>query len=153
MSEYLDQCWIAGMKGRDFKDMLSLCGMTMDTKVNLFHTTISGHVEDNDASLLMKSLLAVANDCRPDTLEIDYYARCEALRRSMAFGKDSRVVVDSLLCPGYKYTQYKTGAGFDRRVFAKAEALFASMTSKMNDGMLVLVGDMNEAELKRLLQS
>ena len=153
MSEYLDQCWIAGMKGRDFKDMLSLCGMTMDTKVNLFHTTISGHVEDNDASLLMKSLLAVANDCRPDTLEIDYYARCEALRRSMAFGKDPRVAVDSLLCPGYKYTQYKTGAGFDRRVFAKAEALFASMTSKMNDGMLVLVGDMNEAELKRVLQS
>lgn len=153
MSEYMDMCWIAGMKSADFKDMLSLAGMTIDTKVNLFHTTISGQVEDGNASLLMKSLLAVANQCRPDTLEMNYHARCETLRSSMASGDDPRVTVDSLLCPGYRYTPFDTGHGFDRGVFAKAETLFASITSKMNDGVLVLVGDMSEIELKKVLQS
>lgn len=153
MSDYLDLCWIAGVKGTCFQDLLNLSGMTMDTKVNLFNTVISGHVEDRDAALLMKSLLAVANESRPDTAEMEYYARCEALRMKSQHGADVRTAVDSVMCPGFRYSHFRTAAGVREGTFAKAQTLFTSMLSKMNDGLLVIVGDMDETQLKRLLQS
>lgn len=152
MSEYLDNCWIAGMKGSYFRELLNLSGMTMDTKVNLFSTVISGQVEDRNAALLMKSLLAVANECRPDHVEIDYHARCESMRQEMLSGSDAKAVIDSVMCPGYKYSSFKAAGGVREETFAKAEALFSSMMSKMNDGLLVIVGDMDEATLKKQLQ-
>ena len=151
MSDYFDNCWIAGMKSSYFKDLLLLSGMTLSAKVNLFNTTVSGHVEDRNVGLLMGSLLAVANECRPDSLKMDYFTRCEDLRLAMIGQTDIRSSIDSLMCPGYRYTSFKAG-GVRKGTFAKAQALFDSMTSKMNDGMLVIVGDMDEAELKKMLQ-
>ena len=153
ISDYHDNCWIAGMKSSDFKETLSLCGMTMQTKVNMFNTVISGHVEGNNASLMMKSLLAVVNECRPDTLEMNYYVECDSLRQRMLSGNDVKATIDSLMCPGYRYTSYKSGSGISQSTFAKAEALFESLTSRMNDGVLVLIGEMDESELKKSLQS
>ena len=152
MSDYLDHCWIAGMKSSYFKDLLQLSGMTMSTKVGLFHTMISGHVEDRNVRLLMGSLLAVANECRPDSSQTDYFARCEALRLGMKGQADIKTAIDALMCPGYRYTSFKTDGGVRKGTFAKAQALFDSMTAKMNDGMLVIVGDMDETELKKMLQ-
>lgn len=152
MSDYLDHCWIAGMKSSYFKDLLQLSGMTMSAKVNLFHTMISGHVEDRNVGLLMGSLLAVANECRPDSLQIGYFTRCEALRQGMRGPADLKSAIDSLMCPGYRYTPFKSREGVRKTTFDKAQALFDSMTSKMNDGMLVIVGDMDETELKKMLQ-
>ncbi len=152
MSDYIDLCWIAGMKGSDFKDVLSLAGMTMDTGVSMFSTNICGQVENRNVSLLMKALLAVVNESRPDESEIDYFSRCENLKLAFATEVETRAMIDSLLCPGYKYTPFKTGSGVGEETFAKAETLFSSLTSKMNDGVLVLIGDMDESEVKKVIQ-
>ena len=152
MSEYMDQCWISGMKASDFKEMLGLAGMSMDVQVGLFNTVLSGKVEDNNAGLLMKSLLAVANECRPDTTQIDFFVKCEHLRRKMLSGREVNAEIDALMCPGYQYTLFKTGTPAGKETFAKADALFSSMTSKMNDGLLVIVGGMDDADLKKTLQ-
>ena len=152
MSDYLDHCWVVGLKGAYFKELLDLSGMTMNTKVNLFNTVISGQVEDRNAALLMKALLAVANESHPDASEMDYYARCEALRQKLLSGTDVKAAIDSTLCPDYRYSSFKTEDGVRENTFAKAQTLFTSMMSRMNDGLLVIVGDMEENELKRLLQ-
>jgi hypothetical protein len=152
MSDYFDCCWISGMKGREFKNLLQLCGMTMDMRVNLYNTVISGQVRDRNVSLLMKSLLAVTNHCSPDNAEAGYYRRCDMLGQKTGGGKDVRAVLDSLMCPGYRYTSVKTGEGVSEDTFSKAEKMYASLTSRMNDGVLVIVGDIHEAELKKLLQ-
>lgn len=150
-SDYMDCCWIAGMKGSDFKSLLNLAGMTLDTKVNLFNTVLFGQVEDRNADLLMKALLAIANERRLDKSYADYYVRCEKLRHTFA-GTDVKEAVDELLCPGYEYSPFKTMEGASESAFSKADELFSMLTSKMNDGMLVIVGDMNEVELRKLLQ-
>ena len=152
MSDYLDCCWICGMKGSEFKKLLNLCGMTMNMRVNLYNTAISGQVSDRNASLLMKGLLAVTGNCRRDTSEVGYYCRSQVLRQRMDEGRDVRAVLDSLMCPGYRYTSVKTGAGVNEYTFLKAEKLYTSITSRMNDGVLVIVGDIHEADLKKLLQ-
>ena len=152
MSDYMDCCWIAGMKGRDFKDLLKLSGMTLDARVSLYNTVISGQVEDRNAALMMKGLLALSGGCRPDTTSAEYHRESENLRSLMSDGKDIRAVLDSLMCPGFRYTSFKTGGGIRENTSAKAEELFSGLFSKMNDGILVIVGDMPENELKKLLQ-
>lgn len=152
MSDYMDCCWVAGMKGRDFRDMLRLAGMTLDMRVNLHGTVVSGQVKDRNASLMMKSLLALSEGCRPDTTSARYYAESMNLRGVMNSGKDIRATVDSLMCPGFRYTPFRIGEGVSENTFAKADRLFENLFSKMNDGVLVIVGDMPESELKKLLQ-
>ena len=129
MSDYAGLCWISGMKSECFSQLLDLSGMTMDTKVNMFNTVISGKAQDRNAHLMMKGLLAFANHRSSDTEEIEYYVKSRHLGRS---DKMSELP--------------------DEETMQKAEAMFAGLTSKMNDGVLVIVGDMDQTELKKILQ-
>lgn len=152
MSDFIDNSWICGMRGREFKDLLQLSGMTLKSRVNLHNTVISGQVKDRNAGLMMKGLLAVAGGCKVDTASVKYYVESERLSQLVHKGKDVRAALDSLMCPGYRYTSFKTEEGIQASTFDKAEILFESLVSKMNDGILVIVGDMSESELKKLLQ-
>ena len=150
MSDYLDLCNISGMKARDFKRTLLLSGITMKQQVNLSNIMISGEVRDGNAPLLMKALLAVANERTPDADAIAYHLESEELRLSYA-QNDMRMVIDSLMCPDYRYSPYKSAGSVSEEFATKAESLFARMSSKMNDGVLVLVGDMDESDLRKAI--
>ena len=152
MSDFIDNSWICGMRGREFKDLLQLSGMTMKSRVNLHNTVISGQVKDRNAGLMMKGILAVAGGCKVDTASVKYYVESESLSQLVHKGKDVRAALDSLMCPGYRYTSFKTEEGLQESTLDKAEILFESLVFKMNDGILVIVGDMSESELKKLLQ-
>lgn len=153
MSDYQDWCYVAGMKSKDFKDVLSLAGITMNSQVNLSNIMINGVVADGNAPLLMKSLLAFANERSLDEKAFSYYRRNQEMRLdSQAPGVGTiRSVIDSLMCPGYKYSIYKKKGGLSARTAAKAHTLFDEMASKMNDGVLVLVGNMDEIRLRKLI--
>ena len=150
MSDYLDLCNISGMSARDFKRTLMLAGITMKQQVNLSNIMITGEVRDGNAPLLMKALLAVANERSRNTEDVAYYIQSEVLRLQYA-PADVRTVVDSLMCPDYKYSPYKSEGNVSEDFAAKAEGLFARMSSKMNDGVLVLVGDMDESDLRKAI--
>lgn len=150
MSDYLDLCNISGMSARDFKRTLLLSGITMNQKVNLSNIMISGEVRDGNAPLLMKALLAVANERSRNAEDVAYYIQSEGLRLQYA-PADVRTVVDSLMCPDYKYSPYKSEGNVSEDFAAKAEGLFARMSLKMNDGVLVLVGDMDESDLRKAI--
>ena len=150
VSDYLDLCNIAGMKSRDFKKVLLLSGITMDTHVNLSNVMVSGEVRDANASLLMRALLAVANERTPDEEAMAYHLECERLRLLHA-PVDLKAVTDALMCPDYKYSSYKSVENLPKDLASKAESLFAEITSKMNDGVLVLVGDMSESAIRKAI--
>lgn len=148
MADYLDLCNISGMKARDFKRALLLSGITMKQQVNLSNIMISGEVRDGNVPLLMKALLALANERTQDAEAIAYHLESEELRLLYA-QEDMRSVIDSLMCPDYRYSPYKSAGSISEGFAAKAEGLFARMFSKMNDGVLVLVGDMDESDLRK----
>lgn len=148
MSDYLDLCNISGMSARDFKRTLLLSGITMKQQVNLSNIMISGESRDGNVPLLMRALLAVANERTQDAEAVEYYLESEKLRLLYAH-EDMRAVIDSLMCPDYKYSPYKSAGNVSDGFAAKAEGLFARMSSKMNDGVLVLVGDIDESDLKK----
>lgn len=152
MSDYLDYCWIDGMKGRYFKNLLMLSGMTMESRVDMFSTVISGKVRDRNASLMMKALLAVSNNNSHDADESEYLVRCGKLSGKLLSGRDVRAELDNIMCPGFRYTSFGADDGLRDDTFVKAQNLLANLTSRVNDGVLVIVGDMDEDDLRKQLQ-
>ena len=150
MSDYLDLCTISGMKASDFKRTLQLSGITMDAQVSLSNVMISGQVSDANAALLMKALLAVVNERTTDHDAVAYHVESEQLRL-MHGPDDMKAAIDSLMCPDYIYSPYKSSVNLTAEFATKAERLFTQMSSKTNDGVLVLVGDVDETDLKKAI--
>jgi hypothetical protein len=150
IEDYLGLCRISGMKARDFLDVLELAGITMQTQVNLSNVMISGVAGESEAALLMRALLAVANDRVPDEESMAYHIECERLRL-MCEDADMKGLTDSLMCPDYRYSTYKSECNIPEDLSSKAENLLGRVFSKMNDGVLVLVGDMYESDLKKAI--
>lgn len=144
---------VCGMPGKDFVKLLNKEGMTMETHVGLSAMMISGTAPKQQAALLMKALLAVLYERAADPEAAEVYARNEALRRDLVAGTvlERTLVIDSLMCPDYTYSSKKSLRTIPPALQDKAESYFRSQSKKMNDGVLVILGDMDESDLKKIL--
>ena len=135
-----------GLSAPDFRDHLAVNGIKMDTQVALTFTSIHGSAPDTKLPTLLKALLALANGRTVNRGEFDIYLRNAAwARQSM----DDRLF--SMMYPGFSYTTRKNPAALNSATQAKAAQFFESRFSRMNDGMLVLVGDLDESTVRRTL--
>lgn len=151
VGDMLSLSCIAGMHGSDFFEMLRAYGITMDAGATLSSIRISGEAPSSGLHLLLGSLLSLANDRYPEEQAYAYYSDCETARLELRRRTDEGVkdYLDSLmfkerLNTGHKYAQVP-----DKSIQAKAEALFADRFSHCADGVLVLMGDLDEAEARR----
>ncbi len=153
LSDYPDICRINGLETGDFMDILKMEGMTMDFKVNMSNTKVSGSVPYDRMRLLLRSLLAVTNRMTPDEEALDYWKNCEYMALDMAKGGfvARMTAIDSIICPDYKYSPYKVKGRISEDFIRKADGFFKDRFSRMNDGALILVGNMDETRLKKLL--
>lgn len=153
LSDYLDLCYTAGLKGTDFKKILAAERISMQAKVNLSNTLVSGYAPKGKVTLLMKALAALAEERRPDDAAFEYYMACEEL--ALRFNEGTRMArmtaIDSIMCPGYIYSSYKSPGKLDAGLLAKAEKFYAGQFDKMNDGVLAIVGDIDEEVLRKAL--
>lgn len=155
MSDYLGLCRIAGVSGYDFRHFIESEGISLSSEVGLSNTLISGQAPEDKVEMLMKVLLSVFNWRAHDENEFAYYASNEVLVQESKKGTvyDRLSTIDRVMCPDYIYTSYKNADNLSRDVGTKADMLFSSLSKKMNDGVLVLVGDMDEDVLKKILMS
>ncbi len=153
VSDYLGTCRISGMDADYFMDILDMEGVTMDVKVNMSNTIISGSIPGERITLLLKSLLAVANERTRDDSAFGYYKDSEYLALDMAQGGFSArmTAIDSIMCPDYRYSPYKVSERITEDFQDKVGEFFDSQFGKMNDGALVLVGDVDAERLKKTL--
>ena len=153
VSDFPMLCNIAGAEASDFVDALNVKGMTMDFKVNMSNTVIEGCCPDDSIPLLMESLLAVLNEREAVPENLDYYRACEELDLKTSDGQSSsrKAVIDNIMCPNYIYSPHKMSGRISDDFIVKADALFNSISSKVNDGVLVLVGDLDLDVLKKIL--
>lgn len=142
---------VAGMTWDDFVSYLEGQEVYMDAAVGLSSTTIQGTAPADGMPMVMRALRAVANEWEADTSAFATYRRNEWLRLERAAG-NSNVVVDSLLCPGYKYSRIKTSGKLSDKLLIKASLLFEDMFSKVNDGIFVLIGDKDESIVRKQLR-
>lgn len=153
VSDYLSLCRIGGLDGLEFSHFLGAEGITMKSEVELSGTKISGYAPEDKAELLVRLLLAVMNGREHDEEAFDYYVRTENLRHEYVKGSvEERIAaIDSIMCPDYIYSSRKASGKLSSALGKKADGLYSRLAGKTNDGVLVLVGDVDEVMLKKLL--
>lgn len=144
---------VAGMSGEDFWKYLELSNMEMNVRVGLASSSISGSVQNDNLRVMLRALAALANERELDRDAYGTYLKNERLRlmASAGTGEERKAVMDSLMCPDYNYSQIKSRGKLDERLADKADRFYEERFSAMNDGVLVLVGDIDEAVLKKEL--
>lgn len=154
MSDYLGLCRVSGLSGEEFRLALETEGMTMDTEVNLSNMLIKGSLPEDRPELLMGVLLALANEREMDQEEFDYYKACADVAFEYSRGNvaDRISAIDSLMCPDNIYSSVKVPGVLTEDFPDKAEAFLETQMRKMNDGLLVLMGNIEETKLRKLLQ-
>lgn len=154
MSDILSVSRIGGAEAERFFDVIRQNGMSMDLDVGFSTLTLRGTVRDDGLEYLMNILLTVMNDRTTDRDRLGYHTACERLRQEYVKGSVAERIsaIDSILCPGYRYSAVKAAGSLDERFADKADALMESLSGKVNDGMLILVGDIDEKKLKAALQ-
>ena len=144
---------VAGLSGPDFRAMLEANGITMNTRAGISDLRIGGIAPKSKLKLLLRSLLSVADKRVPDQSEFEYYKAGEKLRIDMGSlsPRDVNSLMDSIMRPGYYYTERKYISNLGDDLPERAEQYFETLFSKVNDGLLVLTGDLDEELLKKEL--
>lgn len=153
VSDYFMLSRIHDVPADEFINILAAEGMSMDVHTGLNNMMISGSVEDNKVDLLMNALLAVMNGRSQDADAVRYYESGEYLRHRSRLGTSAEMVakINEIMCPDYRQVSYKMLDRLSPELAGKADGLFTDLLSRANDGVLVLVGDMNESVLKKKL--
>ena len=153
VSDYFLMSRICGMPGEDFRSVLASEGMTMDMHVGLNATMISGFADDDDLDFMMNALLSAVYDRRPDKEAVRYYESCEPLRHARRMDSSSQMVskVNEIMCPDYQYGSHKVLEHLSPDLSERAEKFFSSFAKHPDDGVLILVGDIEPSALRKKL--
>ena len=153
ISDYFMLSRIYGIPAEDFMGILASEGMSMDVHVGLNAMMVSGSADSDDPGFMLKSLLAVMNGRKRDDEAVRYYESGESVRHRMRKGTSAEMVarVNEIMCPDYVHVSYKMLETLPEDLSDKAERFFMSQSAKTNDGVLIIVGDIDEEQLKKSL--
>ncbi|MBR1706814.1 MAG: insulinase family protein [Bacteroidales bacterium] len=137
---------VGGLPAANFRDLLAVSGIQMDASVGTTSMTLSGSAPRQKLPTLLKCLLSLANGRSVNRSEFAAYSRNEALREEAVTDR-----LYSLMYPGFTWTIRKRPGSLTPETQVKAERYFEARFSHVNDGMLVLVGDLDEGTVKKVL--
>ena len=144
---------VAGMRGAEFRERLGASGISLQTSASLSDLRISGRAPAAEFSRLMQALLWLADEREVDAAAFAAYRQEEALRRDLEANspRDVNSLMDNILRPDFFYPERKQLDRLSDDLPARAERYFASLFDKVGDGVLLLMGDLEEEALKKEL--
>lgn len=134
LEEFFRSCEIGGVDGQAFFDMVRSNGMTLNCHVGHSVTDFKGRIPSDKLDHLFSVLLTVMNTRKADFKSWEYYLAGEPLRQI------SGSAAGHLSCLTDDFAD-------------RADKFFTSLSEKINDGILVLVGDIDENELKNAVKT
>ena len=143
-SDMMSQCDISGMLWKDYSRMLQANGVDIKCKVSSSDMKVSGSAPSSKLNLVIKALLSIADDRDIDVSEFESWRKMELAGLKPA-------CVDSLLFPGYLYSDVKTPSGLTSQTQKVAGAFFDSQFLRLNDGVLVIAGDLSSEAAQKVL--
>ncbi len=155
VSDYFMLSRISGIPADEFIDILESKGMSMSVHTGLNATMLSGSVDEDNVDLMMSSILSAVNDWQPDEDAMRYYESCEPLRHIMRKGTSAEMVarVNDIMCPNYTYVSYKMLESIPSALAGKAERFYKDIFQKTNDGVLIILGDVEPDVLRKKITS
>lgn len=152
-SDILGMYDVCGMKPDEFGYLLSAKDIVMTREVSATDLRISGTAPSGSFWFLMKALIGITRNSVEDSAAFRYYCMCERQRLDSRAGlqEERFVAIDSIMSPGYGFSTLKSRDGLDYGLLRQADGYFRKQFSRMNDGVLVIVGDLDIYELKKKL--
>lgn len=147
LGELLSSYKIAGLSGYEFNDMLNSNGVTLKTEVSLSEVNISGMAKASKAQLLMKALLSIAGNRSKDPVAYDYFRKCQSLKVRAENSVTARL--DSIM--NTNLSQHKREIPLADDFQNRADKFYDGIFSRMSDGVLIIVGDIEAEALKKVL--
>jgi predicted Zn-dependent peptidase len=153
VSDMMGLCDVGGLTYYDFTKMLESNGISWNCSANLSDMRIIGNAPSSKLSLLIKSLISYANDRSVNPKSFKYYKSCESLRLEMEKGSSTyrQSVIDSIIHTDDLFSLGKLPSNLGDSLLVKADRYLDSQFSKSNDGVIVLIGDLNPKRVKSLL--
>lgn len=153
VSDMLGISDVAGLSATEFKDVLHAHGITMDQQVTVSDMRILGKAPNEKITILMRALLSMAHQRNINEESFAKYKSEESLRIDMDLLSPTEVnsLMDSVIHPDYLYSERKNIASLQDDLPQRAEAYFSKAFSKVNDGLIVIVGDIEADDLKKEL--
>lgn len=144
---------VAGLNPYDFKAMLAANGITMSGSAGISDMRICGTAPKQKLRLLLRCLLSVSEKREPDKDAFRYYKQCESVRIDMQSlsARDVNSLMDSIMRPEYFFTERKYIERLAEDLPQRCEKYFDAQFDKVNDGLIVLMGDLDEEALKKEL--
>lgn len=143
-SDMLSLSEIAGMPGSDFIKTLKAADVGMDCAVSTSDLRLQGSAPSSKVSLVLRALLSVANQRKPSEEAFQAW-------RPMELASLKPAVLDSLMYQDYNYSTVKTPSGLVASTMADADEFFDNQFIRSNDGVLVIVGDLQSENLQKTL--
>ena len=137
---------VAGIPAPAFRDLLAAGGVSMETELSVNSFSLKGEAPSDQFQFLLKVLVALANERRINLEEYQLYRRNQALAQPS--------VTDLLyqrLVPGFVYTSNKLPGKLTSETPVKAHKYYNERFANMQDGVLILSGDLQEESVKKLL--
>lgn len=155
VGDVMGLCRVSGMSAASFSDMLSANGIDMQCEATLTDMKITGQAPSDKLELLLKALLSYSRDRRPDSTAFAYYKACEELRQERTRLSRMGIIaaIDSTMSPYYYYPSTKSMDKLRDDLPQRVDAYLDSEFSKFNDGLLVILGDIAPARLRKVLCS
>ena len=140
---------VAGMKWYDFKRAMKLRGIELGCRVSISDMEIYGSAPVSELRTLMVALSSIANDSKINPGAFAYY-------KSEVLGKENKAdpaaSADCMMRPDYRYTSFRYLNVLPEDFPARTEKYFKSLFSRVNDGVLILVGDLDLVEAQKVVE-
>lgn len=155
VSDYLGLSKVGDLDGMSFRGVLEKNGIVLNPVMNLSNTIISGSGPEAEVDMILNALSSFVNERGYDSEAFEYYKSCQQVSAEFAKGsvQNRRVAIDSLLWPDYGYSEFKIYGNLSEEFPSKVEAFWQHMQGKVNDGVLILIGNVDEVKLRKHLQS
>lgn len=149
ISDMLSLYDVSGMSCWNFNDMLAANGIQMDCEVTMSDMRIGGAAPSSRLQLLLRSMYALTTDRSMNRAAFDYYRRCN--EAGVSSDRTPAEILDSLMFPNNLYSPFRRKIHLSDDFQKRTEKYFENEFSKMNDGVLIIVGDFDELELRKIL--
>lgn len=141
--------YVGPLTGLDFYNMLRASGVELEPEVGMQDLRLRGQARSSELELLVRALLELSQHRKPDMGAFATYRANQMLAPTETDKVDAAMW--ELMWPADRYTPWKNIANLSDSLPDKAESYFADRFARCNDGVLVLVGDLDPGYTKRLL--
>lgn len=147
---------VGGLTASQLKDLLSLYGITFQPSITMSDVRFTGAAPSSSLSLVLKTMVGVANRYEPDPEAYDRYLKEVPvwLIRDKFADKGTRAVLDSTMCPGYAFAAGSLPDLPGDDLYLRMSNYMIQKGGNIKNAVIVLVGDLDEnIALKILTQT